>query len=121
MPEQGAGICTPGLYAGVNLCVDGSMPFLIGPSVGKTFRPSGYLPQRDFKIADQARIAAPERAWPSNRGSAELYDRKRTEVPAWKPGRFARGATFEPLRKPARSMQQPQARSLPNLVRSPTP
>eukprot|EP00427_Karlodinium_veneficum_P011048 CAMPEP_0169075396 /NCGR_PEP_ID=MMETSP1015-20121227/7799_1 /TAXON_ID=342587 /ORGANISM="Karlodinium micrum, Strain CCMP2283" /LENGTH=187 /DNA_ID=CAMNT_0009134803 /DNA_START=27 /DNA_END=586 /DNA_ORIENTATION=+ len=75
----------PGISCGANLRVDGTMPFLVAPSApGRVFRQvPGYLPQRDFKLGDQMRIAEPERAWPSNRGSAELYDDKRSA--AWKP------------------------------------
>jgi len=121
LPGRGVELDLPGLNAGVNICLDGSRPFLMAPSAGRLLRPApGYLPQRDFKLADQARIAAPERAWPSNRGSAELYDRKRAELPPWKPGKCARDATFEQPCRPARSMR-PQARSLPNLVSTSSP
>lgn len=134
IPQEGAGLEGPELIRGVNLRVDGSMPFLIADACGRTLRPvPGYLPRRDYKLADQARIAMPERGYPCIRGSAELFDDKRTEQPSWKPGHFARGKTFDHTWKPScprnpeqeqdgarwkasspRKMQQ-HSRSLPNM------
>merc|ERR1712014_557598 len=97
--ERGSAIERPGgpqQTLRYNMCVNGSRPFLCGSYArGQPLGPApGFLPSRDLTHWDKERVALPDRACPSNGRAAEVYDARREGQPAWKPGRYARGATF---------------------------
>mmetsp|Transcript_21540 Transcript_21540/g.46983 ORF Transcript_21540/g.46983 Transcript_21540/m.46983 type:complete len:270 (-) Transcript_21540:29-838(-) len=95
--ERGSGIDRPLPMPGLdaepvryNIRYDGSRPFL--PAAygrGQRFEQQlGFLPvRRDFSHWDQQRMAAPERAWPSSPGAAELASWNTQRASSDKPGK----------------------------------
>eukprot|EP00440_Ansanella_granifera_P001040 gb/GFBE01001122.1/.p1 GENE.gb/GFBE01001122.1/~~gb/GFBE01001122.1/.p1 ORF type:complete len:570 (+),score=34.18 gb/GFBE01001122.1/:1-1710(+) len=73
-----------------SLFADAEVQWKTTPAVGRLLCPKpSYLPQRDFNLWDQARIASPVRTWPCKGITSELYDRKRQGRPNWQPTRAA--------------------------------